>query len=386
MKKYILISGFNAHDNNRGTAALSYGSLIFCVQQKILRKNQELLNFVYVNKFWKKKYKNRKETYNVDGDEYIRNIIHVSKIEKKLYDKFHVILPFTSFGKFIHKIEIVACINGGDGFSDIYSTKTFFSRLVDTELAIQENIPVIQLPQTLGPFKHEENYEKAKQILQYSKKVFVRDDKFIHELEKMDVNYEMAKDLSAFMQLEPWDIDIKPDSIGINISGLCYSNSFRTLSGQFEMYPKLIKRLICHFQKKGKTVYLIPHSYNYDSPEESNDDMVACRQAYESLLDKNNVVFIDKNLISPQIKYVISKMSFFCGTRMHANFAAIYTGVPLFGLAYSYKFAGAFNANGLDGNQQTAIINNIKEGDIDGIIMKIDNFYNLIADRQHKDR
>lgn len=40
MKKYILISGFNAHDNNRGTAALSYGSLIFCVQQKILRKNR----------------------------------------------------------------------------------------------------------------------------------------------------------------------------------------------------------------------------------------------------------------------------------------------------------------------------------------------------------
>lgn len=42
-------------------------------------------------------------------------------------------------------------------------------------------------------------------------------------------------------------------------------------------------------------------------------------------------------------------MSFFIGTRMHANFAAIYTGVPLFGLAYSYKFEGAFNANGLDG-------------------------------------
>ena len=68
-------------------------------------------------------------------------------------------------------------------------------------------------------------------------------------------------------------------------------------------------------------------------------------------------------------------MSFFIGTRMHANFAAIYTNVPLFGLAYSYKFEGAFNANGLDGTKQTVMINNIKESDIDSIIQKIDNVY-----------
>ena len=68
-------------------------------------------------------------------------------------------------------------------------------------------------------------------------------------------------------------------------------------------------------------------------------------------------------------------MSFFIGTRMHANFAAIYTDVPLFGLAYSYKFAGAFNANGLDGDKQTAMINNIKKEEIDGIIQRIESFY-----------
>lgn len=62
---------------------------------------------------------------------------------------------------------------------------------------------------------------------------------------------------------------------------------------------------------------------------------------------------------------------------MHANFAAIYTNVPLFGLAYSYKFAGAFNANGLDGDMQTAMINNISKKDINPIINKIDKVFNL---------
>ena len=68
-------------------------------------------------------------------------------------------------------------------------------------------------------------------------------------------------------------------------------------------------------------------------------------------------------------------MSFFIGTRMHANFAAIYTGVPVFGLAYSYKFAGAFDANNLNGKEQTAMINNISDSEIPTIIKKIDRFY-----------
>ena len=68
-------------------------------------------------------------------------------------------------------------------------------------------------------------------------------------------------------------------------------------------------------------------------------------------------------------------MSFFIGTRMHANFAAIYSGVPVFGLAYSYKFDGAFTANGLDGKKFTATINNINEADIETIIKKIDKVF-----------
>lgn len=374
MKKYIIISGFNVRDTNRGTAALGYGSLNFCVQKGYLKPEQELVTIKYAKKIWK--YRDYSENYSIGGVTYKRNIIYVSELEKKLYDQFHVFFPQSKFKKIIRNTELVACINGGDGFSDIYSTSTFYSRLDDTEIAMRECIPVVQLPQTLGPFRAPSNYEKAREILQYSKEVYVRDDKFVPELNKMGVKYELTKDLSAFMQPEPWDIDIKTDSIGINVSGLCYSNKFRTLSGQFEQYPELIDRLIRHFRQKGKTIYLIPHSYRYGNPEENNDDMVACKQAYDRLADKTNVIFVDKNLISPEVKYVISKMSFFIGTRMHANFAAIYTGVPLFGLAYSYKFAGAFNANGLDGEKQTAMINNINPIDIDAILMKIEKYYN----------
>lgn len=376
MKKYVFISGFDVNDNNRGTAALSYGSLFFCVQKGYLKPGQELVNFLYVKKFWK--YKDYSETYIVNGETYKRHVLHITELELNLYKKFDILLPCTKFSKIIKNTELVACINGGDGFSDIYSTSTFYYRLVDTEIAMREGISVIQLPQTIGPFKETLNYEKAKRILQYSKNVYVRDDKFIYELDKMGVKYELCKDLSAFMLPEPWDIEIKQNSIGINVSGLCYSNKFRSLSGQFGQYPELIYRIIRHFQQKGMTVYLIPHSYRYGNPEENNDDMVACKKAYDRLADKTNIIYVDKDLISPQVKYVISKMSFFIGTRMHANFAAIYTNVPVFGLAYSYKFSGAFDANGLNGDKQTAMINNLKESEINVVVKKIDSFYNEI--------
>ena len=376
MKKYFIISGLELKDNNRGTAALGYGAFSFLKEKGFLKENYELLsirgtrNLFHVGK--------KTTTIKIQGTSYKFHEISVFSIETFLLKKFGILIPFTLLWKFYRKVAFLAAINGGDGFSDIYGDDLFYYRLPETLLAMKKNIPIIQLPQTLGPFQKDRNYNLARKILLYSTKVFVRDSKFVSELKKMGVSYEMTKDLSAFMKPEPWNIDIKPNSIGLNVSGLCYSNSFKNLEGQFDAYPELINSIIKFFQQKGKTIYLIPHSYNYQKAEGFNDDIVACRMAYKKLQDKKNVIVVDRDLISPQVKYVISKMSFFIGARMHANFAAIYTNVPVFGTAYSYKFEGAFDANGLNGKEQTAMINNITVAEIPSIISKISNFYNKV--------
>ncbi|WP_178474156.1 polysaccharide pyruvyl transferase family protein [Phocaeicola coprocola] len=375
-KKYIIISGLNIKDNNRGTAALGYGSITFLRQKGLLETDCKLLNLHLYKNFLKPSNRMTSiKTIKIDGVEWQHITIGLFFLEWWLLNKLGIILPWSKTTKILKQVKYVAAINGGDGFSDIYGTQTFHSRLLETWIAIKMGIAVIQLPQTLGPFKIESNFEEARYILQHSKAIYVRDNKFVQELKKMGLNFEETKDLSAYMQPEPWNISIAPNSIGINVSGLAYSNRFRTLTGQFDNYPALIDRLICHFRDKGHTIYLIPHSYNYKNPEENNDDIIACREAFNKLKNKSNVILIDKDLSSPQIKYVISNMSFFIGTRMHANFAAIYTGVPLFGLAYSYKFEGAFNANGLDGKNQTAMINNITSEEIGIIINKIEKVY-----------
>ena len=367
---FFIISGFNIHDNNRGTAALSYGALSFLRERGLLDNKHTLVNIRTFNNPLKRCFWTiHKHVITIGGSRFTHFDIYTHRLVYLLYVRYGILLPFTTLRRQLKKVECVAAINGGDGFSDIYGTRSFLGRLPETKLAMRAGIPVIQLPQTLGPFKEPENYALAERILKYAKEVYVRDDRFCEELQKMDVAFTQTKDLSFYMKPEPWDIEILPNAVGINVSGLAYSNKFRTLSGRFDYYPLLIEKLIETFQTRGVPIYLIPHSYNYLQPEEDNDDIVACKEAYHRLKNKENVFLIDKDLISPQIKYVISKMSFFIGTRMHANFAAIYAGVPVFGLSYSYKFKGAFEANGI--YNSTASVLDIKKQDIDNIISLI---------------
>ena len=374
MKKYVDISGFNIKQSNRGNAALSYGALGFLLEKGYLHEGQELVYFhKFNNPFKLRNIRTITEEYVINGKKWKLNIVPLPIWEKKLAMK-GIYLPFTPFGRAVKHVELEAADYGGDGFSDIYGDGDFIRRMNQTFVLWKKNIPLIMLPQTVGPFKKKENYDLAVKIMRYAKEIYVRDGKFIPEFEKLGLKYTQTKDISSFMVPEPWDIEITPKAVGLNVSGLAYCNTFHGLEGQFDVYPELIDRLINHFREKGCTVYLIPHSYTYNCPDD-NDDMVACRQAYERLTDKNNVVLVDKNMTAPQVKYIISRMTFFMGARMHANFAAIYTGVPVFGTAYSYKFEGAFNANGLDGKKQTAMLNNMKQSEIDAYIQKIDDFY-----------
>ena len=375
IKKYVDISGFNINQSNRGNAALSYGAIGFLEEKGLLKDGQELIKYqIYKNIFRKRNHRIKRDVYQINGKTIVYNKVPVFILEKYLITKFGIIFPYTYFGRTVKNISFEAADYGGDGFSDIYGDRDFLGRMNQTFLLWRAKVPLIMLPQTIGPFAKEENYNMAVKIMRYAKEIYVRDGKFAEELKKLGIKFTQTKDISSYMKPESWGIEIKENAIGLNVSGLAYCNTFHGLEGQFDVYPELVEKIINHFREKGCSVYLIPHSYTYNAPDD-NDDMVACRQAYHRLTDKSNVVLVDKDMTAPQIKYIISKMTFFIGARMHANFAAIYTGIPVFGTAYSYKFEGAFNANGLDGKKQTAMLNNLQRKDIDKYIEKMESFY-----------
>jgi colanic acid/amylovoran biosynthesis protein len=374
MKKYYIISGLNLHDNNRGTAALGFGSFYF-LKEKFNTSDLTALNFVTYKKPWKFLFNPDKiETVKISNDIFVTKTVYIWYYSFLIYKFLPFLSYFTKIGRVIKNVDLVAAINGGDGFSDIYGTNTFNSRLFDINLAIREKIPLVILPQTLGPFNNNNNLLTAERILKYAKKVYVRDLKFKDQLDKFGILFEITKDLSCYMKPEKIDVEVLPKAVGINISGLCYFNKFRDLSGRFDNYSNLIENLIVYFQTKGVPIYLIPHSYNYSTPEVDNDDLQASRDLLDKLANKHNVNLVDRNLSPPQIKFIISQLTFFVGTRMHANFAAIFTNIPVFGLSYSYKYEGAFDYMGLH-NQYASVLDLESDG-IVTIINSIDKIYN----------
>jgi len=371
--KYLILSDFNVRSNNRGTAALGYGALAFLKEKGYIDDEYEIVQFRFYRYPFTGGPKITTKEFEINGRIWKQHIISVWAMEKLLYrTKLHFFN--TLFKRTVKNVKLIAAINGGDGLTDIYGEYLLNFRLPEMRWAIEFGIPFILLPQTIGPFQLESNKERIMAFLKKAQKIYVRDTNYINELNDAGLEYELANDLSYYMQPEPFEIEIKHPCAGINLSGLAYSNRFGNLAGEFECYPELMKRLVKLFNDKGCHVYIIPHAYNVNKPETDNDDMVSSKEFYESLEDKKDVTFVDKDLISPQVKYLISQMDFFVGTRMHANYAAIFTGTPVFGLAYSYKFKGAFERNGI--HNRVAQINNLKEADIDGILFQIECAFN----------
>lgn len=382
VKKYIYMTGLALRDNNRGTAALGYGALGFLCEKGLIKESQSIVNIeersllTFAKAIIKRRaIRKKKEIIKTNNQQWQYEEFYIFHFEKRMARRFPLLRKFSIYERIICNTEFVAAINGGDGFSDIYGKEIFIQRLPGIQMAMENGIPLMLLPQTIGPFNDSEIWAIAKKILHYADWVFVRDKKFTHILDQEKISYEVTKDLSYYMKPETWQIDIPKGCVGLNVSGLAYSNNFSGLEHKFDLYPVLIRNIISEFQTIGVPLFLIPHSYNHRKSEPNNDDLEACRKVYSELKGKKNVYVIDKDMTSPMVKYVISRMSFFIGTRMHANFAAIYTNVPVFGLAYSYKFAGGFSSNGLDGEKQTAMIIDMTQDDVTLIVQRIMTLY-----------
>ena len=66
-KKYIIISGLNLDDNNRGTAALGYGSISFLKKKGYLDEECELLNLRKYKNPFRKQNRTTCDSIEIDG-------------------------------------------------------------------------------------------------------------------------------------------------------------------------------------------------------------------------------------------------------------------------------------------------------------------------------
>lgn len=154
-------------------------------------------------------------------------------------------------------------------------------------------------------------------------------------------------DPAFYMKPEICSLDerfLKGIVIGINISPMIIQNE-KNVGVAYANYRALIRYIL---DNTDAYIALIPHVV-----WASNDDRIPLRRLYDDFSHDPRLILVgDHN--APQLKYIISKCSFFVGARTHATIAAYSTAVPTLVVGYSVKARGI--ARDLFGNEDGYVI------------------------------
>ena len=268
--------------------------------------------------------------------------------------------------RLLRAADAVLDITGGDSFTDLYGPWRFRAVTLCKQIALELGKPLVLLPQTYGPFASSRNRRIAQDIVRRSAMAWARDERSFDVLKELlgdafdparhRSGVDVAFSLPAVRPAEDalgaaaeWLGDKSAPLAGLNVSGLLM-NRPGTAARQYgfqahygEAVISLVRRLL---KDSGARVLLIPHVVT--PPGHYESDIGACQRVADAVADAaGGRVAVLPALHDPcEVKWVISQLDWFCGTRMHSTIAALSSGVPAAAIAYSPKTLGVFETCG----------------------------------------
>lgn len=252
--------------------------------------------------------------------------------------------PKLKFLKEVKTCDIIFDVTYGDGFSDIYFTKSIYKNALVKIMCEKTKVPFVLMPQTYGPFKHKTLEILAGRAIHGATVAYARDSisaQYAKKLSKRKVG--AVTDMAFFL---PYSSTSKHlgNKAGINISGLLWKGGFHGKTNQFGMktdYVVYCKKIIEYLLSKNFEVHLIPHVTKSGNPRRviPDADYPVCKELHEMYPS----TVLAPNFNTPyEAKNYISEMDIFVGSRMHATIGAFSSGVITIPFAYSRKFKGLF--------------------------------------------
>jgi colanic acid/amylovoran biosynthesis protein len=263
----------------------------------------------------------------------------------------------------IRRADAVLDISGGDSFADIYGRRRFELVSRPKLLALQLGRPLVLLPQTYGPFQTRRTRQLAAEIVRRASVVWARDPDSFERLRWLlgsafdPERHRSGVDVAfGLPQCNPTDglssrvrswvgSDHLGALVGLNVSGLLANDDASRQHFRLKVdYRRLVRQLTIRLLTAGADdvrLLLIPHVADSRSEE---SDVDACRALLDRLPPgcRDRVEVVDTRLTAGQVKGLVSKLDWFCGTRMHSTIAALSSGVPAAAIAYSPKTRGVF--------------------------------------------
>jgi polysaccharide pyruvyl transferase WcaK-like protein len=304
--------------------------------------------------------------------------------------RFHPVL------RALDQCDAVLDVSGGDSFSDIYGPQRFWNIVRPKLIAKRRGIPLILLPQTYGPFRDPRFRNIAREAVLSAEMAWARDPRSYEALKSLlGVSFDPERHKEgvdmAFM-LQPADpgtklaprirdwIEARDVNVlaGINVSGLVALDP-REARRRFLLradYPRALQEFITRLlEAPNVRLLLIPHVMS--PPGEAESDAQACEQVLQALPSElhERIQITPRNLDEREVKWVISKLDWFCGMRMHSTIAALSSRVPTTAVAYSDKTRGVFETCSV-GDQ----VLDPRELDTLELVARLDECWNKRAD------
>ncbi|MPZ26534.1 MAG: hypothetical protein GEV12_08765 [Micromonosporaceae bacterium] len=258
----------------------------------------------------------------------------------------------------IDACHAVLDLSGGDSFSDLYGVRTFRLVAWPKRLALLRDRPLVLLPQTYGPFRRPRLRRQAAGLVRRAAMAWSRDpDSFsaLHDLlgadfdpdrhrDGVDVAFALSPrppDQPDRDRLESWWQEEPGPVVGINVSGLTLGTGrarYGLSADGVHVVKQLCEQLLAESDVR---VLLVPHVRGSAG---ADDDRRVTDQLHSELSAQHGsrVAVTPSGFDAHQAKWVISRTAWFVGMRMHATIAALSSGVPVAGIAYSMKVRGVF--------------------------------------------
>ena len=283
--------------------------------------------------------------------------------------------------RLVRNASAILDVSGGDSFSDLYGPSRFRTVAWPKRLALAARRPLVLLPQTYGPFADPALREQAGRLLRGATQVWARDarsQEVANELlgadscrRGVDLAFGLpTTELSgeAFQAWSRWlDAGSEPVA-GVNVNGLLVNQPdaarrYGVTPRHREEMAGLARTIL---DTSDWRIVVVPHVLG--APQAVDADVEVCRNLARELRDEygaRRVWLADSHRTAGEAKAVIARCSWFTGARMHATIAALSSGVPTGGVAYSDKMTPVFAGLG----QETTV--DARTEDSDAIVSRL---------------
>lgn len=256
-----------------------------------------------------------------------------------------------AFSKNIKKLcEVDIFIStDGDVLGEDYGFLPLVWRLYYLSLGLIMKKPVLIYSEGLGPFNSRIAKIAAKIFFKKCVYISVRDEISLKNILDLGITNPPVVDLvadSAFLLEKSTEarLNYKRDGkklIGVAVSKLAaqYGFSYKGDSSYKSFVIFMAEVIDWLIDYHSSEVILIPHVVQV-----GRNDYETAEDIIRLVKNKKRIRIVEKDLTASELKAVISYCDLVIASRMHASIAALSTGVPVVGIAYSHKMNGIFRS------------------------------------------